>query len=96
MDDEQRAEEIRELNDRTDRLELNLDQLDQGQRLLAERSIPAAVADVSHRLTGLMGLVVDLAGTAGKLAVQIDTINDRLTLLERALDPDLPPVADDL
>jgi len=95
MNSDQIAQEIRDLNDLTDRQHVQLDHLATLVLNLTERGVPAAVADVSHRVTGIMELVVDLAGTTQKLAVQIHSMNDRLTVLERVIDAELPPVAND-
>lgn len=91
MDSNQIVQEIRDLHDKMNRAEANIDQLYDGQRVIAEREIPSSVAAVSHRLTGALELLSDIASTGHKLAIQITSMNDRLTLLEQVIDADLPP-----
>jgi len=90
MNSEQLAQEIRELHDQGDRQEAAIDTIGTHLGQLAERGIPAAVADVRHTLAGTNELLSNLAGTVHSLAMQLHSMNDRLTLLEQVIDADLP------
>ncbi len=93
MDIKQLASELRELNDTQDRFEAALDGLLADYNQLREREIPASTASVSHTMAGVQHLQANLAGTVQMLATQLHDMTARLTLLERVIDADLPPLA---
>ncbi len=85
MDMTQIAEELRHLSDRADRIELGVGENVAQLQFLADRHIPASVADVRHTLAGMHEIIANIAGTQAKLAFQLSDICDRITLLERAV-----------
>ena len=91
MDNDQIVTELRDLADRADRLEVSTDQNIAELRIMAERHIPAAVAQVRHTLSGTSEIVANLAGTVHSLAAQVHALTDRIVLLERVVDQGLPP-----
>ncbi len=96
MDIEHIASEIRELNDTTDRLEAAIDTIGTHLGQMRERDIPAAAASLSHTLSGVQEIQANLAGTVHMLAASLHDVSARLTLLERVIDADLPPVANNV
>ncbi len=96
MNIEHLASEIRELNDTTDRLEAAIDTIETHLGQVRERDIPAAMASISHTLSGVQEIQANLAGTVHMLAASLHDVSARLTLLERVIDADLPPVANDV
>ncbi len=93
MDNQQISQEIRELADADDRHQIAVEALETKLRHLEERSIPSALSSVEHTQTGILKMVADQAGTLQSLAVQLHSMNDRLTLLEQVIDlgPDPGP-----
>jgi len=96
MDMQQISQEVRDLNDKTDRLEAAIDTIGAHLGQLRERDIPASTASIAHTLSGTQQIIADLAGTVHSLACQVYDMSARLTLLERVIDHDLPPEVDPL
>lgn len=82
MDSEQTFQEIRDLHDQAGRQEAAIEGLFTQIEHLEQRAIPASVADVVHRLDGVLAMMSDLAGTQHKLALELANHTDRLSLLE--------------
>lgn len=81
MNIEQITQEIRDLNDRLDRLDVAIDECITRIDLVHERAIPTATADLKHAQTGLSALLVNQAGTLQKLALQVSHLTDEIQLL---------------
>lgn len=91
MNTEQIAQELRDTSNRLDRLEASIDQNITELRTVVERVLPGATASISHTLSGTQKILADLAGTLQSLAAQVYDMNDRLTVLERVIDSEMPP-----
>ncbi len=89
-------QEIRELNDKSDRLEAAIDTVATTCQRLGDRAAPASIAQLRHELDGAVGTLGKLAGTVEHLAAQLYSVTDRLTLLERVIAHDLPPEVGEL
>ncbi len=83
MNNEQIAQEIRELNDHSGRHLLELEALSERLLSLERRPFEAPAPDIATRLAGHDRMIANYGAELGVLADIVARLADRLTLLEK-------------